>query len=968
MDISDNSMYVVKRNGEREEVSFDKILKRIKYLSGCLGCPLSELTVNPSIITQQVCSRIFNGVATRQLDELASQICASMMTDHPDYGMLASRIVVSNHHKNTSPSFSEVIHRLYQYKDCHNKHSPLISKELYQIVKENQHKLNDVIDYQRDYLIDFFGFKTLERSYLMKIDGEIVERPAHMWMRVALGIHGNDFKDAIQTYHMMSQKYFVHATPTLYNSGTPRPQMSSCFLLAMKDDSIDGIFSTCKDCAMISKWAGGIGLHLSNVRAKNTPIRGTNGISNGLVPMLRVFNNTARYVDQGGGKRNGSFAMYLEPWHPDIFEFLELRKNHGNEEERARDLFYALWIPDLFMKRVKSNGDWTLLCPDQYPGLQDLVGEEFERKYCEYESVARDKEGVKTIKAQKLWFNILESQIETGTPYLLYKDASNLKSNQQNLGTIKSSNLCTEIIEYSNAEETAVCNLASIGLGQYVTYNGSPEKVLSASRGENGSELVVYGKTGCINCVKIKELFSTLGINYRFELVDNKTQRMAYYQDWTTQCEDNGDSRIIDQMPNVVIKDSDGTETFVGGYRDCEAWNSPRFDFEQLRTISRMITKNLNKIIDRNFYPIESTYVSNKRHRPIGIGVQGLADAYAKMKYPFDSPEAAQLNKDIFETIYLGAMEESQAITEKRKSMIIRYRTIRDKHTASPDSLDESEHKEFTTLKDVLKLIPEEENDLVYTGAYSSFAGSPLSKGLFQFDLWDQTEQSSIGGEGVGKEKKALKYPEDWENLRQKVIKTGVRNSLLLAPMPTASTSQILGNNECFEPFTSNLYLRRTIAGEFIFINRYLLNDLIKLGIWTPELKDKILAEEGNIGNITDIPENLRTLYKTVWELSQKTIIDQSADRGRFVCQSQSMNLFVSQPTFNKLSSMHFYAWNKGLKTGMYYLRTKAVVKTQQFTLDPSKNKGNLSGAGAGQSGAGAGAGGTDEICESCSG
>ncbi len=771
--------HVIKRDGRTERMSLDKIERRISKL--CNG-----LSVNLSRVTRDVASQMYDGMKTYELDELSAQICASLCTEHPNYGTLASRIIISNHHKNTSPSFSEVIRNLYENKNIHGEPAPLVSNELYEIVMENCDKLNSYIDYERDYKFDYFGFKTLEKSYLirlktytpesskeerMNLKGKIVERPQHLLMRVALGIHGTALKLALETYDLMSQKYFIHATPTLFNAGTPRPQLSSCFLLAMKEDSIDGIYSTLRDCALISKWAGGIGLHIHNVRAKNSIINGTNGISNGIVPMLRVFNNTARYVDQGGGKRNGSIAIYLEPWHADIQDFLLLRKNHGNEEDRARDLFYAMWVSDLFMERVKANGDWSLFCPNECPGLPDCYGDKFKELYEKYEKEGRAK---KTIKAQELWIQILESQIETGTPYICYKDASNRKSNQQNLGTIKSSNLCTEIIEYSNSEEFAVCNLASIGLSNYVIHN----------------------------------------------------------EDGTTE-----------------------------------------FDWDKLLNVSRIVTRNLDKVIDVNFYPVPETKRSNMRHRPIGIGVQGLADVFAMMKMPFDSPEAAALNSRIFETIYFGALTESNQIASEK-------------------------------------------------GTYETYKGSPMSKGILQFDMWDEKPEK-------------LHY--DWELLREKIKVTGVRNSLLLAPMPTASTSQILGNNECFEPFTSNIYLRRTLAGEFVVVNRHLIRECIKLGIWNNDMKNKIIANNGSVQNIPEIPEDMKPIYKTAWELPQKSILDMAIDRGPFICQSQSLNLFMEAPNFNNLSAMHLYSWKKGLKTGIYYLRTRPVTKAQQFTIEPTK-------------------------------
>ena len=830
--MSNSTLYVEKRNGELEEVSFDKVSSRIKLES-------YELEVNPTIIAQKVCSRIYNKVKTCELDEIAASICANMSTDNPDYGVLASRIIISNHQKNTSPSFSETINTIYNAVDSNGRRINLIDDYLYDIVMNNKEKLNTYIKYERDFFIDYFGFKTLERSYLIKVNNKIVERPQHLLMRVALCIHRDDFKDALNTYNLMSQKYFIHATPTLYNSGTRRQQLSSCFLLTMKEDSIDGIFSTLKDCAAISKLAGGIGLSAHDIRATGSQIRGTNGISNGLVPMLRVFNNTARYVDQGGGKRKGSIAIYLEPWHSDILDFLKLKKNVGNEEDRARDLFYALWIPDLFMETVEKDGIWYLMCPDECPGLSECHGEEFNKLYNKYVEEKRYK---RKIKAQQLWFTILESQIETGTPYLLYKDSANKKSNQQNLGTIKSSNLCTEIIEYTAPDETAVCNLASIGLPEFVNDNSE-------------------------------------------------------------------------------------------------------FDFEKLYEISRTVTKNLNKIIDVNYYPIIEAENSNKRHRPIGIGVQGLADAFAKMKYPFDSDEAKRLNQRIFETIYFGALTESMEISKKRTPLMKRYRdlllkyhsqmnlpsevysintyeSIISNYSEHDTSINMEEIHELIELNRILKPIQEELYNDTFFGTYSSYQGSPMSNGKFQFDLWDNFKYDSL--------------THDWESLRKDISTWGIRNSLLLAPMPTASTSQILGNNECIEPFTSIIYLRRTLAGEFTIINKHLIKDLIKLGIWNSEIKNKIIRDDGSIQNVPEIPDDLKAIYKTVWEISQRNIIDMAADRAVFIDQSQSMNLFIADADFSKLTSMHFYGWKKGLKTGIYYLRIKPKAKTQQFTVEPA--------------------------------
>ena len=758
------SMYVIKRDGRRESVKFDKVTARIEKLS----YGLDSAYVQPVEVAKKVVSGIYDGVTTAELDNLAAETAASMTTKHPDYAILAARVAISNLHKNTLKSFSATMKRLYTYIDAKTgENASLISKEVYEVIRQHASLFDSTIIYDRDYSYDYFGYKTLEKSYLLKVEGKIVERPQHMLMRVAVGIHQDDVQAAIETYHLLSEKWFTHATPTLFNAGTPKPQMSSCFLLTMKEDSINGIYDTLKNCALISQSAGGIGLSIHDVRATGTYIKGTNGQSNGIVPMLRVFNDTARYVDQGGGKRKGSFAIYIEPWHSDIFDFLDLKKNHGKEEQRARDLFYALWIPDLFMKRVEANDTWSLFCPHECPGLADTHSEEFEKLYEQYE---REGKARKTIKAQDLWFAIMESQIETGTPYMLYKDHANSKSNQQNLGTIKSSNLCTEIIEYTAPDEVAVCNLASIAL------------------------------------------------------------------------------------PKFVEQSADG---FM------------RFDHQKLYEITKVVTRNLNKIIDLNFYPVPEAEKSNKRHRPIGIGVQGLADAFCMMRMPFDSDEARQLNKDIFETIYYGSMEASMELAMQH-------------------------------------------------GPYETWAGSPISQGVFQFDMWNVKPESRRW---------------NWEKLRKEVVQNGVRNSLLLAPMPTASTSQILGNNECFEPFTSNIYVRRVLSGEFVVVNKYLLKDLVRLGLWSEEMKNNLVRASGSVQAIPNIPENIKELYKTAWEIKQRSLLDMSADRGAFICQSQSLNIFMEEANFGKLTSMHFYAWKKGLKTGMYYLRTRAASDPVQFTV-----------------------------------
>jgi ribonucleoside-diphosphate reductase alpha chain len=797
-------MHVLKRNGEREIVAFDKILARLKTL----GKEAGITGVNYTTLVIKIIDQLYDNIPTMKIDELTAQQCAMMAVQHPDYGTLASYIIISNAHKNIPGGFYQAMRALYEYRDSHDKHSPIISKQVWDFLHEIidtprngsaggpgpymvHEALEQMIVHQRDYLIDYFGFKTLERSYLMRVNGAIVERPQHMWMRVALGIHSerkdtNNVYETIdyiqKTYDAMSQKYMTHATPTLFNAGTPRPQLSSCYLIAMENDSIDGIFDTLKDCAKISKHAGGIGLHIHNIRASGSHIRGTNGSSNGIVPMLRVYNNTARYIDQGG-RRNGSFAIYLEPWHPDIEDFLEMKKNHGDEEMKGRDLFYAMWVPDLFMERVRGGGGgnsggselWSYFCPDECPGLADVYGDKFKELYERYEREGRAR---KQVKARDLWLKILDSQMETGTPYILFKDAANKKSNQKNIGVIKSSNLCTEIMEYSDENETAVCNLASIALNKFI---------------------------------------------------DEETKVM---------------------------------------------------DFSELERITALVVDNLNQIIDINYYPTDKTRTSNLRHRPIGIGVQGLADVFMMLNIPFHSEEARTLNREIFETIYYAALNASMKLAARH-------------------------------------------------GAYETFKGSPASEGILQFDMWN-----------VDPHEKPLVYRTheyDWNDLKYQIINHGLRNSLLLAPMPTASTSQILGNNECFEPITSNIYTRRTLAGEFIMVNRYLIRDLIELGLWNERVKTNIIANQGSVQYIDGLPEALKLKYKTVWEMPMRHIIDMAADRGAFICQSQSMNLWVEEPNYNILTSMFFYAWNKGLKTGVYYLRRKAKHQAQQFTVEPEK-------------------------------
>ena len=821
----EEEIYVTKRNGKKEYVHFDKIMKRIRTIGQ--EC---NIKINYSSLAMKVIDQLYSGISTTKIDELSAEQCASLASTHQDYNVLAGRIIISNHHKNTDSSLFEVTKKLYNNTDIHKVHSPIVTKEMYDLVEKHQEVLEKAIDFERDYLIDYFGFKTLERAYLMKINNNIIERPQHMWMRVSLGIHKNNIEKALETYEYMSQKYFTHATPTLYNAGTPKPQLSSCYLLAMEDDSIGGIYNTLKDCAMISKWAGGIGLHIHNVRASGSQIRGTNGTSNGIVPMLKVFNNTAKYVDQGGGKRNGSFAIYLEPWHADIELFLQMRKNHGDEELKARDLFYALWTPDLFMERVKTDGNWTLMCPDECPGLNEVYGEEFKELYEKYEKEGRGK---KTLNARDLWFQVLDAQMETGTPYLLYKDACNKKSNQKNLGTIKSSNLCSEIVEYSDEKETAVCNLASISL------------------------------------------------------------------------------------TNFAKTDEDG---------------KAYFDFDELHKITKIVAYNLNEIIDVNFYPTEKTLRSNMRHRPIGIGVQGLADAFFKMNYSFTCEEAQKLNKDIFETIYHASLETSNEIA------ISRYNIVNEKRYTKT-VIDTSVYDIFNDFEKNLWKAMDEKKKTV--GSYSTFEGSPMSEGIFQFDMWNV--------------KPSARY--NWEELRTSVMTYGIRNSLLLAPMPTASTSQILGNNECIEPITSNIYSRRTMAGEFVLANKYLMKDLMEIDLWNEKIKNNIIANNGSIQQLEMVPENIREKYKTVWELPMRMLIDMAADRGAYICQSQSLNLWLEDPNYNTLTSMHFYYWSKGLKTGIYYLRRRSRHQEQQFTIEPEKTR-NDSLVGETE----------DEICEMCSG
>ena len=819
------SMYVIKRTGEREEVSFDKCVKRIQKLS-------KDLKINPMEVAKLIITQIYDGVETFKLDELAAEICAAKTTIHPDYGRLASRIIISNHHKNTSPSYSEVVQQLWDNKDVLGVHMPIVNDKLYKMVMDNKEKINSSIDYEKDFNYDYFGFKTLERAYLMRINGKIVERPQHMLMRVSLAIHKDDIKEALKAYKMMADGYFTHATPTLFNMGTRREQASSCFLLTIDDDSVDGIYKTLADCAKISQFAGGIGIAIHKIRAKGTRIRGTNGISNGIVPMLKVFNESARYIDQGGGRRAGSIACYIEPWHADIEDFLKLRLNTGIEEERARDLFYSLWTPDLFMRRIEADADWTLMCPDKCPNLYLKYGKEFEALYEQYE---REGRGNRVVKARYIWELFLQAQIETGMPYLGFKDAINEKNNQKNLGTIQSSNLCHEICEFTSKDEIAVCNLASIVLPKFLEVN----------------------KDGILE-----------------------------------------------------------------------------FNYEKLHEIVKQIVKNINKIIDYNFYPVKEAENSNRKHRPQGLGVQGLADCFAMLKIAFDSIEAKKLNRLIFENLYYAALEASMEIARKRKKFVQEYKRLvklGSNGTGNGNGngdFTEDDKKRMYELKTTHFIIDEElKLPNQYAGAYSSFVGSPISEGKLQFDMWGIEPSECMR--------------ELWTALRADIQKHGVRNSLLVALMPTASTSQIMGYTECFEPFTNNIYTRKTFAGTFIIVNKYLINDLLELGLWNQALKDKIIIADGSVQGIHEIPQDIRDRYKTVWELKQKVLVDLSADRACFVCQTQSLNCFIRAPTFKTLSAMHFHSWKLGLKTGIYYLRSQSKTSAQKFSIDLEKVKKN---------------------------
>ena len=985
-----NDMRVLKRDGQLETVAFDKILNRIRKL----GIE-AQIQINYTQLAIKVIDQLYDEIPTAKIDELAAEQCAAMATLHPDYGTLASRIIVSNHQKNTSSNFCEVVDGLYNYVNVLGENKPLLAKTFWDFTNLFADQLNGMIDYNRDYLIDYFGFKTLERAYLFKNGDKTVERPQHMWLRVAIGIHA--FTDGLshetvlqlikETYDLMSLKFFTHATPTLFNAGTPKPQLSSCYLIAMEDDSIDGIFNTLKDCARISKWAGGIGLHIHNIRAKGTHIQGTNGISNGIVPMLRVFNNTARYVDQGGNKRNGSFAVYLEPWHADIYDFLELKKNHGDEELKARDLFYALWIPDLFMERVKEpNGKWSLFCPHECSGLSDVVGKTFVDLYKKYEDEGK---AFKTVLARDLWFKILDAQMETGTPYLLYKDAANKKSNQQNLGTIKSSNLCVVYDTYILTDKGYLC-IGELEGQQVNVWNGyeyslvtvkktgTNQPIMKVTCGINGDKDMVLR----LECTPQHKFYITVEEDVIGEF--NHWQKVTYVKQIDAK-----DLKLGMRLIGCTMPTTEGSRSFTEGCRsftegcssftegsydfmsvvaledygktaDTFCFTEPKrhmgvfngiltgqcteiieysnenetavcnlasialpsfvnaatkeFDYDNLHKITKTVTYNLNRVIDINFYPTEKTKLSNLRHRPIGIGVQGLADVYMLMDISFHSDKAKEINKLIFETIYHAALTKSNELAVERKQQ---YQRLINLHKMS-----------MLIGKEIF--LPEN-----VIGAYSSFAGSPASEGILQFDMWNVTPTDRY----------------DWTQLKKSIVENGLRNSLLVAPMPTASTSQILGFNECFEPFTSNIYTRRTLAGEFVIVNKYLMRELIDLGLWNEQIKNNIVLNKGSVQQLTMLSEHLRNKYKTVWEIPMRHIIDMSADRGAYICQSQSLNLWMEDPVYNKLTSMHFYAWEKGLKTGIYYLRRKAKHNAQQFTIEPeSKNTKN-----------------SESICEMCS-
>lgn len=1009
-DSTDDTMYVTKRDGSFEEMSFDKITKRLRKLS-------HGLTLNATKLAQTVIDNLFDKIPSSQIDELSAEICASNIGNHPDYSVLASRIIISNHHKNTSPSFSETVQMLWDNVDVHGKSLPVVNERLYKMTMDNKEKINSTIDYQKDYLLDYFGFKTLERAYFLKSNGRIVERYQHLLMRVALGIHKDDLREALRSYKMMSEGYFTHATPTLFNVGTQHEQAFSCFLLQMHSDSIGGIYKTITDCALISKWAGGIGVAIHKIRAKGTEIRGTQGTSNGIVPMLKNFNETARYVDQGGGKRNGSFAMYIEPWHADIFDFLMLRRNTGAETERARDLFYAIWMPDLFMKRVEANQDWTLMCPDECPGLYDCYGDEFEQLYTRYEKEGR---GRQTIKAQKLWHTIMESQIENGMPYITYKDAVNRKTNQKNLGTIQSSNLCNEITEYTSPEEHAVCCLLSVALPKFLENSHFMQSAL-----DNPRSVRIYGKPGCVRCQHAKNMLDNRNVRYVYVNIDDMPldkreatlERLSlglkddvviddpvHSQDTvkatgkdttkpTIECDGDacklvlpgndmsssnsntcytGKTRGSVALPVITIvrqvttstNDSNNTSTstgnddmddmtssnnvdsndgidrmdsvdhkqaiteheeVLGGLSELEQLLIPAYNYDKLREVTKMAVRNLNKLIDYNYYPVPETETSNRRHRPIGIGIQGLADVFAQLKIAFDSKEAVAINAKIAEHMYLAAVEASMEIARRRKPAVQQYRRLLKRHDKG-EQLTEEEQQHMQNLKEqhFIYLDEVEKLPMGLAGAYSSFVGSPAYEGKLQYDLWDVTPSSELA--------------DRWVKVKDDIKKHGMRNSLLMARMPTASTSQILGNNECMEPYTNNIFARKVLAGSFIIVNKHLIRDLLDLGLWSLAMKDRILLANGSVQNIHEIPAVIRNRYRTVWEMKQKWLIDHSAAAGPFICQTQSMNLFVSNPTFSRINKMHFYAWRSGVKTGVYYTRSKAVTSGAKFAVDANAN------------------------------
>lgn len=1099
-----NTMYVTKRGGEKEEVSFDKITKRLKKLS-------NGLSINTIELAQVIITQIYDGIRTTEIDELAAGTCASRVSTNPDYGVMASRIIISNHHKFTSTSFSEVVQQLCDNVDPVGEASPIINSEIYKLVMANKEKINSVIDYNRDYKFDYFGFKTLERAYLLKVGDKVVERPQHMFMRVSLSIHRDDIKEAIKTYHEMSEGYFTHATPTLFNMGTQREQAASCFLLSMQKDSIKGIYNTLGQCAEISKNAGGIGLHIHNVRAKNSYIRGTNGHSNGIVPMLRNFNATSRYVDQGGQKRPGSIAIYLEPWHADIEDFLMLRRNNGNPEERCRDLFYAMWIPDLFMERVEADANWTLMCPDKCPGLADVWGDKFKELYERYE---RENRGMRVVPARKIWTTIIESQIETGQPYILYKDAVNRKSNQQNLGTIKSSNLCVaedteiileeppgshvikdlvnqrvkvwngfefsevevkqtgtaqvmdkiefsngsslvctpehkfyiadgikhceyiesdetklknvfaytqeyhaadltegmmlmsyylpfggelkniihrkeflkakhcititkitrnftvgdtycftepykhlgvfngivtgqcaEILEYSAPDEIAVCNLLSVCLPKYLERPAVQET------------FKIYSKSACKYCDLSKSMLTKQGYLYTEVNLDDDVARKEFFGSLNTQAiaEQNPDGCVdgVCQMPVggliTTVPQIFLGEKRIGGYTELREYLKPVFNFKKLREITKMAVRNLNKLIDYNHYPVPETYNSNMRHRPIGVGIQGLADVFAQLRMPFESSEAIEMSRKIAEHMYLAACQASMDIARKRKKHIQDYRRIYKKPESERSNEDKALMHEIQT-KHVIHIDEVEKLPMGLAGAYSSFVGSPASHGTLQFDMWNVEPSPEMA--------------EEWSVVKEDIKKHGLRNSLLMAMMPTASTSQIMGNNECIEPFTNNIYKRQTLAGNFTMINKYLVADLMALGLWSSDMKDKIILQNGSIQGIPEIPEPIRKLYKTVWEIKQKFIVDHARARAPFICQTQSMNLFFEDLSYSKINACHFYSWKAGLKTGMYYLRSKAKTQAQKFSVDASKIVNNTNAQAASAQAANIG---EDEGCLTCS-